>query len=125
MSRKAPAIGSIAAAINKLLGYIVAVPRPLLLGMNGPQPLSSFIEHNASEEMWLRLVGGASPGRCLIGEKLLHSLEEVDRNDRLMLAIIDLIAMPDMADIDWVREQVIEVAAGKGMGDLDLAIAAP
>ena len=71
------------------------------------------------------MIDGALPGRCLIGEKLLHPLEEVDRNDGLMLAIVDLIAMPDPADIDRVREQVIEVATAEGMGDVNLAIAAP
>ena len=39
--------------INKLLGDIVAIARALLVGMNGPQPLSGFIEDNAGQEMRL------------------------------------------------------------------------
>jgi hypothetical protein len=81
------------------------------------QFLAGFIEEQTGEQMRLRDFGLASPPQRLRGEGCLGRLECGRRDDRLALSFVDLILVPDLADVDRLRKQVVKVAATKRHGD--------
>lgn len=105
LRRKAPALGLVSPSVDELLRDIVAVADTLLVGMNRSQFLASFVIEQTCQQMRLRVIGMASPPWRLRGEQCLGLLEHCRRDDRLALTIVNLILVPDLADVDLVQRR--------------------
>ncbi|TGS85765.1 hypothetical protein EN817_20855 [Mesorhizobium sp. M3A.F.Ca.ET.174.01.1.1] len=69
-----------------------------------------FVEEKSGEKMLLNDVRCAPAARCLRCQERQRLIEHRTGYDRLVLAAVDLILVLDLADVDRVRQQMIEVA---------------
>ena len=113
LRRNPPAAVILLPCLAQAVREIVAITNPLLAGVDWAHSVAGLVEHDASQKMDIGVVGlGPSPG-CLCCKKGLHLIERLVLDDRLMFAVIELVAVPDLADVDGVGEQVIEIAASE------------
>lgn len=92
-------------------GDVIAQALAVLMAVARVQPVAGLIKELACQ----RRTGGCSFGAALlrstIGQNALNLLPNIWFDDRLMLSVIDLILVADASGIDWIAQDVIEVAA--------------
>ena len=117
-SRQPPAITAMTSLFDHVFRDIIAIALPLLVGMNRAQPGAGFIEDEPGEQMLAFSIPRAASGRGLCRQQSLGPVKEVGINDRLVFSGIELIAMPDLTDVDRVGQQVVQVAAPERLSRL-------
>ena len=84
--------------------------------MRRAHPISGVVEQHSGEQMNVRMSGRSSRSCSLGCEQTLDLVEQIGIYDGLMLAVIDVLAMLQSADVDRVGEQLVEHAAADAAG---------
>ncbi len=114
-SRQPPGVGVGPAQIgDQSSGDVVAQPLVVLLRMARSEAIAGLVKELADEGRIGSAVTRASDPRRLKGESVLHLLPALGRDDRGMLAVKDLVAMPDASGIDRVGQYLVDVTSGEG-----------
>lgn len=91
------------------LRCVIAIPDVAPARVNRPQAIARLVDQQTGQEMEAGAVGDAPAHRRPLGEQGLDRREGVLADDGLMLAVMDLLAVPHLADIDRVRQDMIEL----------------
>src|SRR5208282_3951149 len=93
--------------------HIIAIPSSALVGVNRTHPVSGIIEDQAFEQRAGWPVSPAHFTATISGEYLLNLIPKFGPDDRLMLARIALLLVNDLAQVNAILQDAIEMAAAE------------